>query len=69
VVEENRYAFERHSGQQQFHRKRVKETMRDYTARKEKILRPPWARIAVRVAGSWIVATGLLLLGWAARRG
>jgi len=26
-------------------------------------------RIAVRVAGSWIVATGLLLLGWAARRG
>jgi hydrogenase/urease accessory protein HupE len=32
-------------------------------------LRPPWARIAVRVAGSWIVATGLLLLGWAARRG
>jgi urease accessory protein len=32
-------------------------------------LRPPWARIAVRVAGSWIVATGLLLLGWAAKRG
>jgi len=32
-------------------------------------LRPPWARIAVRVAGSWIVASGLLLLGWAARRG
>ena len=32
-------------------------------------LRPPWTRIAVRVAGSWIVATGLLLLGWAARRG
>jgi hydrogenase/urease accessory protein HupE len=32
-------------------------------------LRPPWARIIVRVAGSWIVATGLLLLGWAARRG
>jgi urease accessory protein len=30
-------------------------------------LRPPWARIVVRVAGSWIVATGLLLLGWAAR--
>jgi hydrogenase/urease accessory protein HupE len=24
----------------------------------------PWTRIAVRVAGSWIVATGLLLLGW-----
>jgi hydrogenase/urease accessory protein HupE len=32
-------------------------------------LRPPWVRIAVRVAGSWIVASGLLLLGWAARRG
>jgi urease accessory protein len=32
-------------------------------------LRPPWARIVVRVAGSWIVASGLLLLGWAARRG
>jgi urease accessory protein len=32
-------------------------------------LQPPWTRIAVRVAGSWIVATGLLLLGWAARRG
>jgi len=32
-------------------------------------LRPPWTRIAVRVAGSWIVASGLLLLGWAARRG
>ncbi|HWA07996.1 MAG TPA: HupE/UreJ family protein [Opitutaceae bacterium] len=28
-------------------------------------LRPPWARIVVRVAGSWIAATGLLLLGWA----
>jgi hydrogenase/urease accessory protein HupE len=32
-------------------------------------LRPPWTRIAVRVAGSWIVASGLLLLGWAVRRG
>jgi len=32
-------------------------------------LRPPWARIAVRVAGSWIVASGLLFLGWATRRG
>jgi urease accessory protein len=30
-------------------------------------LRPRWTRIVVRVAGSWIVATGLLLLGWAAR--
>ena len=28
-------------------------------------LRVPWARIAVRVAGSWIAAIGLLLLGWA----
>ena len=27
------------------------------------------ARIAVRVAGSWIAATGLLLLGWSLRRG
>ena len=32
-------------------------------------LRVEWARIAVRVAGSWIAASGLLLLGWAARRG
>jgi hydrogenase/urease accessory protein HupE len=32
-------------------------------------LRAAWARIAVRVAGSWIAASGLLLLGWAARRG
>jgi len=27
-------------------------------------LRRQWARIAVRVLGSWVVATGLLLLGW-----
>jgi urease accessory protein len=27
-------------------------------------LRRPWARIAVRVGGSWIAATGLLMLGW-----
>ena len=27
-------------------------------------LRRPWTRIAVRVAGSWIAATGLLMLGW-----
>ncbi len=27
-------------------------------------LRRPWTRIAVRVAGSWIVAVGLLYLGW-----
>ena len=30
-------------------------------------LRRPWARIAVRVAGSWIAAIGLLLLGWTLR--
>ena len=30
-------------------------------------LRTPWTRIAVRVAGSWIVAIGLLLLGWSFR--
>jgi urease accessory protein len=30
-------------------------------------LRRSWARIAVRVAGSWIAASGLLLLGWALR--
>jgi hydrogenase/urease accessory protein HupE len=30
-------------------------------------LERPWTRIAVRVAGSWVVASGLLLLGWAFR--
>jgi urease accessory protein len=30
-------------------------------------IRVPWGRIAVRVAGSWIVAIGLLLLGWSLR--
>lgn len=30
-------------------------------------LRVEWARIAVRVAGSWIAASGLLMLGWAIR--
>lgn len=29
-------------------------------------LRPQWTRIVVRVAGSWIAATGLLLAGWSA---
>jgi len=29
--------------------------------------RTGWARIAVRVAGSWIAAIGLLLLGWSVR--
>jgi hydrogenase/urease accessory protein HupE len=31
-------------------------------------LRAQWTRIAVRVAGSWIAASGLLLLGWAMRK-
>jgi urease accessory protein len=31
-------------------------------------LRAAWARVAVRVAGSWITAIGLLMLGWAFRR-
>ncbi len=30
-------------------------------------LRTQWARISVRVAGSWIAASGLLMLGWAVR--
>ena len=30
-------------------------------------VRTLWARVAVRVAGSWIVAIGLLMLGWAMR--
>lgn len=32
-------------------------------------LRQRWTRIAVRVVGSWIAASGLLMLGWAARKG
>lgn len=28
-----------------------------------------WARIVVRVAGSWIAAIGLLMLGWSVRKG
>jgi len=31
-------------------------------------MRAPWLRIAARVAGSWIAAVGLLLLGWSLRR-
>jgi len=31
-------------------------------------LQQQWTRIVVRVAGSWIAATGLLMLGWAFRR-
>jgi len=30
-------------------------------------LRAAWARIAVRVVGSWVAASGLLMLGWAFR--
>ena len=30
-------------------------------------LRAAWARIAIRIAGSWIAATGLLLIGWSLR--
>jgi urease accessory protein len=30
-------------------------------------LKKPWARIVVRVAGSWIAAIGLLMFGWAMR--
>jgi hydrogenase/urease accessory protein HupE len=30
-------------------------------------LKRPWMRIAVRVAGSWIAATGLLMIGWTLR--
>ena len=32
-------------------------------------LHQQWARIAVRVAGSWMAAIGLLMLGWALRGG
>jgi urease accessory protein len=32
-------------------------------------LHQQWARIAVQVAGSWIAAIGLLMLGWALRGG
>ena len=30
-------------------------------------LRATWTRVAVRVAGSWIAAVGLLMLGWLAK--
>ncbi len=32
-------------------------------------LRAAWARVVVRVAGSWIAAIGLLLIGWGVRSG
>jgi hydrogenase/urease accessory protein HupE len=31
------------------------------------VLRAEWARLAVRISGSWIAAIGLLMLGWSAR--
>jgi hypothetical protein len=31
------------------------------------VLRALWVQTAVRVAGSWIAASGLLLLGWTLR--
>jgi len=30
-------------------------------------LRAAWARVAVRVVGSWVVAVGMLMLGWLAQ--
>jgi hypothetical protein len=30
-------------------------------------LKAQWARVTVRVAGSWITAIGLLMLGWTYR--
>ncbi len=32
-------------------------------------LKKPWTRIAVRVAGSWIFASGFLMIGWFIRGG
>jgi len=32
-------------------------------------LKRPWMRVAIRVVGSWITATGLLLLGWSVHSG
>jgi hydrogenase/urease accessory protein HupE len=32
-------------------------------------LRAAWASVVVRVAGSWIAAIGLLLIGWGLRSG
>jgi hypothetical protein len=30
-------------------------------------VRAAWGRVAVRVAGSWLTAAGILMLGWLAR--
>jgi hydrogenase/urease accessory protein HupE len=32
-------------------------------------LRAPWSRIAVRVAGSWLAAVSILMIGWTFRAG
>lgn len=32
-------------------------------------LEKPWTRMAVRVAGSWVFASGLLMMGWLIRAG
>ncbi len=32
-------------------------------------LRAPWSRVAVRVAGSWLVAISMLMIGWTFRAG
>lgn len=32
-------------------------------------LRPAWTRVAVRVAGSWVAAVGMLMFGWLVRGG
>jgi hydrogenase/urease accessory protein HupE len=39
------------------------------TAGQVATLRAHWARVVVRVAGSWIAAIGLLMLGWSLRGG
>ncbi len=31
------------------------------------VVQAQWARLAVRISGSWIAATGLLMLGWSTR--
>ena len=31
------------------------------------VLKAPWARLAVRICGSWIAAVGLLMFGWSMR--
>ncbi len=32
-------------------------------------IKASWARVAVRVLGSWVAATGLLMIGWSLRAG